>query len=96
MTKRITYVSRFSKPFEARALQDLGKAAAEKNRELDITGFLMASGGLFYQVIEGPEENVDKLYDAIASDDRHTDLLLLRAEENVTSRLYPDWSMKTD
>ncbi len=95
MTKRITYVSRFSKPLEAQALQNLGKAAAEKNRELDITGFLMASGGLFYQVIEGPEENVDELYDAIASDDRHTDLLLLRAEENVSTRLYPDWSMKT-
>ena len=95
MTKRITYISRFSKHLVERELNALGEASAERNRELEITGFLMVSGGLFYQVLEGPEENVDDLYAAIAADERHTDVLLLRAEENVSSRLYPDWSMKT-
>jgi len=95
MTKRITYVSHFSKPMNERELISLGETAAEKNQRLDITGFLMVSGGLFYQVLEGPEENVDELYAAIAADDRHTDLLLLRVEEDVAGRLFPDWSMKT-
>jgi len=95
MMKRITYVSRFSKPMDERELQSLGEAAAEKNQQNDITGFLMVSGGLFYQVLEGPEENVDEIYAAIAADDRHTDLLMLRSEGNVSGRLFPDWSMKT-
>jgi len=95
MTKRITYVSHFSKPMNERELSSLGETAAEKNHRLGITGFLMVSGGLFYQVLEGPEENVDELYAAIAADDRHTDLLLLRVEEDVAGRLFPDWSMKT-
>jgi len=38
---------------------------------------------------------VDVIYAAIAADDRNTDLLLLRSEEDVSSRLFPDWSMKT-
>ena len=95
MAKRITYVSRFSKPMDERELQALGEAAAEKNQQNDTTGFLMVSGGLFYQVLEGPEEKVDEIYAAIAADDRHTDLLLLRSKEDVSGRLYPDWSMKT-
>jgi len=95
MTKRITYVSRFSTPMESRELEVLGEAAAEKNRQLGVTGVLMTSGGIFYQVIEGPDEVVDGLFRTIVGDDRHTDLLLLRTEENVANRLYPDWSMKT-
>jgi len=78
-----------------RELRSLGEAAAKKNQQNSITGFLMVSGGLFYQVLEGPEEKVDEIYAAIAADDRHTDLLMLRSEGNVTGRLFPDWSMKT-
>jgi hypothetical protein len=54
----------------------------------------MASGGLFYQVLEGPEEHVDELYDTIKRDGRHTNLLLLSTEDDVQARLYPNWSMK--
>lgn len=95
MIKRISYISRFSKPMNQSQLQQLGEAAAEKNKKLDITGILMASGGLFYQVLEGPEEAVNQLYGAISTDDRHTDLLLLQTERDQTTRLFPDWSMKT-
>ncbi len=95
MIKRISYISRYSKPMGQSQLQQLGDAAAEKNRHLDITGILMASGGLFYQVLEGPEEAVDQLYASISGDSRHTDLLLLQTERDQAGRLFPDWSMKT-
>lgn len=95
MLKRITYTSRFSKPLGQSELDGLGAAAQKKNTELNVTGVLMASGGLFYQVIEGPREAVDELYTTIATDSRHTDLLLLQSESDVTGRLFPDWSMKT-
>lgn len=95
MIKRISYISRFSKPMDQSQLQQLGDAAAEKNGHLDITGILMASGGLFYQVLEGPEEAVDQIYASISGDSRHTDLLLLQTERDQAGRLFPDWSMKT-
>ena len=81
MMKRIKYASRYSKPLTEKELESLGGQAAAKNAELGVTGILMASGGMFYQVIEGPPEAVNGLFAAI--------------EEGVTSRLFPGWSMKT-
>ncbi len=56
---------------------------------------MITSGGLFYQVLEGPAEAVDEIFGAIRADTRHTDLLVLGVEEDVSQRLYPEWSMKT-
>jgi hypothetical protein len=95
MFKRIKYVSRFAQPFRESELEELGKRAAEKNEALGVTGILMTSGGLFYQELEGPRDAVDELFGAIRSDTRHTDLLVLAIEEDVTDRMFPNWSMKT-
>lgn len=92
--KRITYISSFAKAMDENQLGELGKMAAKKNESLDVTGVLMASGGLFYQVLEGPEEHVDELYATIKRDGRHTNLLLLNSEDDVPARNYPDWSME--
>ncbi len=91
--KRVTYISRYAKSMSSEELKELGDLAAEKNRELGVTGVLMASGGLFYQVIEGPGEIIDELYATIERDGRHTDLLLLDSEDGVKARRFPDWSM---
>jgi hypothetical protein len=93
--KRIKYVSRFAQPFRESELGELGDRAAERNKGLEITGVLITSGGLFYQVLEGPAEAVDEIFGAIRADKRHTDLLVLGIEEDVAQRLYPEWSMKT-
>jgi len=95
MFKRITYVSRYAKPMTTEDIENLGTHAAANNLELGLTGFLMASGGLFYQTIEGPPEAVDEVYEAILADDRHSDIILLTSQESVPRRLFPDWSMKT-
>ena len=95
MFKRITYISRYAKPMTAEEIEVLGENAEEKNRAHGVTGFLMASGGLFYQVLEGPPDVVDQIYEAIAHDERHTDVLLLESVDPVERRIFPDWSMKT-
>ncbi|MFC1852799.1 BLUF domain-containing protein [candidate division CSSED10-310 bacterium] len=92
--KRIKYISRFSKLMSSGEIHALVKQAMISNKENKITGILMASGGLFFQVIEGPKENIDLLYSAILEDKRHKDVLVLSIEENLKSRLFPDWSMK--
>jgi hypothetical protein len=95
MLKRIKYISRFTTPLDRAAIIAIGEQASRKNQRLGLTGLLMTSGGLFYQVLEGPPAEVDAVYAAIAADERHTDVLLLASEEDVPSRLYPDWSMHT-
>ena len=92
--KRIKYVSRYSKPLTSEEIASLAEKAAAKNAKLDVSGVLMTAGGLFFQVIEGPEEHVERLYREICKDKRHMHVLLLAVEEGVRSRLFPDWSMK--
>ena len=81
-------------PWASRSKSCWQKSAARNERD-GITGILFAAGGLFYQVIEGPPDKVDALYDKIAHDQRHNDVLLLSAEEDVQDRLFPDWAMKS-
>lgn len=94
MVKRIRYVSRFESPLSEADIQAIGEQSQRNNERLGLTGVLMASGGLFYQVLEGPAEAVDEVYRKIVEDGRHTDLLLLSTETGV-DRLFPTWSMQT-
>jgi hypothetical protein len=55
---------------------------------------LMSSGGIFYQVLEGPIEAVDSLFQKIAIDPRHKDVLVLSVQEEVEDRQFPSWAMK--
>lgn len=94
MLKRISYISKFSKPFTRDEVDKLAADAAERNRTLGVTGMLMSSGGIFYQVLEGPVEAVDNLFRKIAADTRHTDVLVLSTQEEVEDRQFPSWAMK--
>ena len=94
MLKRIKYISRFSRALSSEEVEELGRQAADKNQSLDITGVLMAGGGFFFQIIEGPKEAVDSIYDAIAADVRHQQVLLLATQDGVRDRMFPGWAMK--
>lgn len=94
MLKRIKYVSRYNHALSQANIDALAERAKVANEERDVTGVLMTAGGLFLQVIEGPTEQIDDLYDRIRRDHRHRDVLLLSAEEDVPGRLFPEWSMR--
>lgn len=94
MLKRIKYISSFSKEMSANEIQVLAASAAIKNAENDITGVLMAKGGLFFQIIEGPEENIDSLFTSILKDPRHEKIITLGIQVGDLRRLFPDWNMK--
>lgn len=94
MLKRISYISKFTRPFTRDEIDKLASDAADKNRSLGVTGMLMSSGGIFYQVLEGPVDAVDNLYRKIASDPRHQDVLVLSTQEEVEDRQFPSWAMK--
>ena len=92
--KRIRYVSQFAHDLTRDEIDTLVAHAAAKNASLGVTGILMSSGRLFFQVIEGPTAHVDDLYQSIMADERHRDVLLLEADDQVTERFFPDWSMR--
>lgn len=94
LLKRLRYVSQFRQDFTRPELDELVRQAAGKNRGLGITGILMTSGRLFFQIIEGPPAAIDRLYETICADDRHKDVLLLGVEPDASARLFPDWSMR--
>ena len=92
--KRISYISKFARPLTRDEVSKLAADAADKNQAIGVTGMLMSSGGIFYQVLEGPVDAVDDLFKRIAADSRHRDVLVLSTHEDVEDRQFPTWAMK--
>lgn len=64
----------------------------DKNKHMAITGILLLIQGKFVQYIEGPAEEIDKVYNSISKDKRHTDMILLDSGD-LKERQFKDWSM---
>ena len=94
MLKRIKYISRFSRALTHAEVEEIGQKASRRNQDLGVTGVLMTGGGIFFQILEGPREAVDQLWSAIEADPRHEDVVLLATQENIPSRIFPDWAMR--
>jgi hypothetical protein len=94
MLTRIMYVSRAAVPFTAADVAVLAARAARANEARDVTGLLMASGGLFFQILEGPPATIEALLAQIRADPRHRDVVVLSHEEGVTARRFERWSMR--
>jgi len=94
MLKRINYISSFVQDMSDDEIEELARQAAKKNAENDITGVLMARGGVFFQIIEGPEENIDRLFTTILKDPRHEKVITLGIQIGDIQRLFLGWNMK--
>lgn len=92
--KRILYISHFSCDWKSHEIQELADLAAKNNRELSITGILITFERLFFQIIEGPEANIDCLFKKICRDPRHSEITIIQTEENIERRLFNDWHMR--
>jgi Sensors of blue-light using FAD len=71
---------------------DIVTTARKNNPKLGVCGFLMFDQFRFYQVLEGEEKSVKKLYEIISSDLRHTDMELLM-DVPIEQTHFEDWSM---
>lgn len=63
------------------------------NTRLDISGVLYYNGQAFFQVLEGPQDDVRALADRIRDDPRHRDFQMLLTC-SIRQRLFSGWSMK--
>lgn len=92
MFKYISYVSQQSHSLTDSSLEKILSLSREKNEAAGITGMLILYEGLFIQLIEGPEEKINDLYNRIAADKRHNRILVLDEGFSET-RNFADWSM---
>ena len=93
--KRITYISKLTNPISCQEIEEIGHVSVRNNTEINITGSLVYFAKMFFQIIEGDDIAIDKLYKKIGKDPRHCDVLRLKTEENIKERLFPTWHMKT-
>lgn len=92
--RRIHYISEFAESLSAEDIEAITRVSAVNNDRDDITGMLMASGRLFFQLIEGPDAAVDALYERILREHRHKNVMVLGDERGDLQRQCPDWAMK--
>lgn len=68
------------------------KSAQSRNPALGITGLLTFNQGLFCQVLEGPQEATEELFEIIQMDPRHEDVVVLEVKR-IAFRAFKDWAM---
>lgn len=88
----LIYVSSSVKLLSDAELLDILKVSRENNTSKEITGLLLYKGGNFMQVLEGPDEVVDALYEKIKADPRHKDVSVI-SREQISARQFSAWEM---
>lgn len=89
---RLTYASRAVEWLSRDDLRAIADSAQKRNRAMGLTGLLLYVGGDFLQIIEGPAQAVEELFEMIANDPRNKWVTRL-ATERVLRRAFADWSM---
>jgi len=92
MLVRLLYVSRAVEKDSADVIESILESSRSHNLGNGITGVLCYGGGVFLQAIEGGRSAVNTLYNHIATDERHTDVVLLHYEE-IEERRFGGWTM---
>jgi hypothetical protein len=92
MLVRLMYASRAVSSVDQDALLAIVRKSKANNPPLGVTGVLCYSEGIFLQVLEGGRSAVNRLYNRIAADPRHSEVELLCYEE-IGERRFAGWSM---
>lgn len=88
----LIYLSRATQPFTEAALLDLLQQARRYNAQQGITGVLAYGNGQFMQVLEGEQASIAALYERIALDRRHDNVVRF-ADKPIDQRSFQAWSM---
>ena len=92
---RLIYASRAAPHIVPRmpaAFAEIFRAGLNGNREVDITGALLACDTWFLQLLEGPRIQVWRTFQRIAMDSRHRCIYLVKAEP-MEEREFAGWSL---
>ena len=88
------YCSRATEGVDDAEVGRIVEAAQRRNIARGITGVLVFGNGVFFQLLEGPAVQIQKLIANIQCDPRHCDVVSLDWSEERRERLYPNWEME--
>ncbi len=86
MLTTIIYRSHICEDVPVKALEDMVAAANCRNRQFDVTGILLFNGTHFFQLLEGPADNVKEIYQLICRDQRHHNVVELLSDHGPSRR----------
>ncbi|WP_161594524.1 BLUF domain-containing protein [Marimonas lutisalis] len=92
MTHYLIYRSDARHPFPHLSDFDILRTAWAHNQRVGISGYLVRTMHEFFQILEGPREELDRLYTRISADERHSNVRLL-SEGPLARRRFPNWAM---
>ncbi|MGI4751236.1 MAG: BLUF domain-containing protein [Janthinobacterium lividum] len=90
--KYIIYISTASIYFDTSSLEKMLLQYRKNNEATQVTGMMLFSEGIFLQVLEGKQEDVDKLIKKILKDKRHHSIIQL-GSALIEERIFKTWSM---
>lgn len=92
MMVRLLYASRAVGAVDHDGLLAILKSSKANNPKLGVTGALCCADGVYMQALEGGRGPVNALFQRIAADPRHRDVVLLCYDE-IAERRFAGWSM---
>jgi hypothetical protein len=73
-------------------LQTILASARKNNPAIGVTGALIYNGANFAQVLEGPLKSVERIFEIIQRDPRHSEVTVVQSGPAL-ARDFSDWSM---
>lgn len=90
--KLVAYVSEATQSFTRAEIHSLVQECSERNHARAISGTIVFTDPVFFQIVEGPEAAINRLMGAIHRDPRHMNIEIV-FERTPEERLFPDWSL---
>jgi hypothetical protein len=88
----IIYASTATTKFAPTDMEAMLLKLRHRNAEQAVTGMLLYASGSFFQVLEGEEATLAKLFARITADPRHRNVTVI-IHEPITHRVFGDWTM---
>jgi len=88
----LIYTSRMTTPMSMTEIVQLLDSARSNNTREGLTGMLTFGSESFLQALEGPADAVNRLYEKLVRDPRHTRVMLL-GYRPILHRRFSSWSM---
>jgi len=89
---RLLYLSQAAPGISDEQVQGILRSSQPNNAARGITGALVYGGGLFMQLLEGPEANVLRGYIRLIDDNRHGGCKIVHISP-ANERVFQNWSM---
>jgi len=86
MLTTIIYRSHICEDVPVNTLEEMVATANSKNRHANVTGILLFNGTHFFQLLEGPAEDVTAIYQHICRDPRHHNVVELLSDHGPNRR----------